>query len=115
MAHYLNPFEKLTQSLKMIERFIRNFLNGQHIIRKVHRAKLVDALRGHVLTLALHKSGSHVIRAVLESVDKASQIEIINEISAQVIPLPLHKYGNWVIQFVLEHCTQKRLVQYGSY
>ncbi|KAI3419399.1 hypothetical protein GPALN_006644 [Globodera pallida] len=24
----------------MIERFIRNFLNGQHIIRKVHRAKV---------------------------------------------------------------------------
>ncbi|KAI3419360.1 hypothetical protein GPALN_006605 [Globodera pallida] len=80
------------------------------------KAQLVDALRGHVLTLSLHKCGCH----------------IINEILAQVLLLSLHKYGSWVIRFVLEHCTdqqQKRHVleqlhgnvlslvtdQYGSY
>uniref|UniRef100_A0A914I0Q5 PUM-HD domain-containing protein n=1 Tax=Globodera rostochiensis TaxID=31243 RepID=A0A914I0Q5_GLORO len=72
------------------------------------KAQLVDALRGHVLTLALHKSGSHVIQAALKSVDKASQIEIINEISAQVLILSLHEYGSWVIECLLEHCTEQQ-------
>uniref|UniRef100_A0A183CDQ4 PUM-HD domain-containing protein n=1 Tax=Globodera pallida TaxID=36090 RepID=A0A183CDQ4_GLOPA len=31
------------------------------------KAQLVDALRGHVLTLALHKCGCHVMRAALKS------------------------------------------------
>ncbi|KAI3419377.1 ILWEQ [Globodera pallida] len=202
-------FQKNKKSLKMINRFIRNFLNGHHIICKVQqiqtvrvaflhqctknvcpaaviscgarmassssnrpshhsklldayhnrrtanlqladlgehvvafaldsqgsrfiqqklgranpteKAQLVDALRGHVLTLSKNLYGSHVIQAALKS--------IINELLAQVIPLSLHKYGSWVIRFVLEHCTHKRLMleqlhanvptlvtdQYGSY
>uniref|UniRef100_A0A914HQV1 PUM-HD domain-containing protein n=1 Tax=Globodera rostochiensis TaxID=31243 RepID=A0A914HQV1_GLORO len=70
------------------------------------KARLVGALRGHVLTLALNMNGSHVIQTALKSVDKTSQMELINEILAQVIPLSLHKYGNWVIRSVLEHCTE---------
>uniref|UniRef100_A0A914I401 PUM-HD domain-containing protein n=1 Tax=Globodera rostochiensis TaxID=31243 RepID=A0A914I401_GLORO len=73
-------------------------------------AQLVDALRGHVVTLAQQMYGSHVIRAALESGDKTSQMEIINEILTQVISLSIHKYGCWVIQSVLKHCTHKRLV-----
>ncbi|KAI3419363.1 hypothetical protein GPALN_006608 [Globodera pallida] len=83
------------------------------VVSAVHRAKvetcqsaekaqLVDALRGHVVILALHKSGTHVIRKALEL--------IINEITAEVIPLSLDKYGSRVIERVLEHCTHKRLV-----
>uniref|UniRef100_A0A183CCZ9 PUM-HD domain-containing protein n=1 Tax=Globodera pallida TaxID=36090 RepID=A0A183CCZ9_GLOPA len=66
------------------------------------KAQLVDALRGHVLTLSKNLYGCHVIRKALET--------IINELLAQVIPLSLHKYGSWVIRSVLEHCTHKRLV-----
>uniref|UniRef100_A0A914IDI1 PUM-HD domain-containing protein n=1 Tax=Globodera rostochiensis TaxID=31243 RepID=A0A914IDI1_GLORO len=64
------------------------------------KAQLVDALRGHVLTLAMHKSGNHVIRKALKT--------IINELLTQVIPLSLHEDGSWVIRFVLEHCTEQQ-------
>uniref|UniRef100_A0A183CID5 PUM-HD domain-containing protein n=1 Tax=Globodera pallida TaxID=36090 RepID=A0A183CID5_GLOPA len=56
------------------------------------KAQLLDALRGHVLTLSQQVYGSH----------------IINELSAQVIPLSTHEYGSWVIQCVLEHCTEQQ-------
>uniref|UniRef100_A0A914IDK7 PUM-HD domain-containing protein n=1 Tax=Globodera rostochiensis TaxID=31243 RepID=A0A914IDK7_GLORO len=72
------------------------------------KAQLVDALRGHVLTLSQQVYGSHVIEKALKSVDKASQIEIINEITAQVIPLSFHKYGCRVIERMLEHCTEQQ-------
>uniref|UniRef100_A0A914HRL9 PUM-HD domain-containing protein n=1 Tax=Globodera rostochiensis TaxID=31243 RepID=A0A914HRL9_GLORO len=72
------------------------------------KARLVDALRGHVVTLSLHMNGSHVIQTALKSVDKTSQMEIINEISAHVTSLSLHKYGCWVIQCVLELCTEQQ-------
>uniref|UniRef100_A0A914HUA8 PUM-HD domain-containing protein n=1 Tax=Globodera rostochiensis TaxID=31243 RepID=A0A914HUA8_GLORO len=71
-------------------------------------AQLVDALRGHVVTLSKNLYGSQVIQTALTSVDKASQIEIINEILAQVIPLSLHEYGSWVIRSVLELCTEQQ-------
>uniref|UniRef100_A0A914IH57 PUM-HD domain-containing protein n=1 Tax=Globodera rostochiensis TaxID=31243 RepID=A0A914IH57_GLORO len=109
-------------------RFIQQKLERANPTEK---AQFVDALRGHVLTLAQQVYGCYVIRKALESVDKASQIKIINEISAQVATLSLHEYGNWVIRCVIEHCTeqQKRPVleqlldnvpclvmdQYGSY
>uniref|UniRef100_A0A183CMP5 PUM-HD domain-containing protein n=1 Tax=Globodera pallida TaxID=36090 RepID=A0A183CMP5_GLOPA len=80
-------------------RFIQQKLERANPTEK---AQLVDALRGHVLELAQHMNGSHVIRKALET--------IINEILTQVIPLSLHKYGCWVIECVLEHCTHKRLV-----
>uniref|UniRef100_A0A914I383 PUM-HD domain-containing protein n=1 Tax=Globodera rostochiensis TaxID=31243 RepID=A0A914I383_GLORO len=63
-------------------------------------AQLMDELRGHVVTLALHKSGSHVIEKALEL--------ITNELSAQVLLLSLHEYGNLVIRCVLEHCTEQQ-------
>ncbi|KAI3419371.1 Pumilio 2 [Globodera pallida] len=80
-------------------RFIEQKLGRANPTEKAH---LMDALRGHVLTLAQQVYGCHVIKKALET--------IINEILAQVIPLSLHKYGSWVIRFVLEHCTHKRLV-----
>uniref|UniRef100_A0A183CDM9 PUM-HD domain-containing protein n=1 Tax=Globodera pallida TaxID=36090 RepID=A0A183CDM9_GLOPA len=107
-------------------RFIQQKLGHANPTEK---AQLVEALRGHVLTLAQQVYGAYVIGKALKSVDKTSQIEIINELLAQVIPLSLHKYGSWVIRSVLEHCTHKRLVleqllanvpilvmdQYGNY
>uniref|UniRef100_A0A914IH05 PUM-HD domain-containing protein n=1 Tax=Globodera rostochiensis TaxID=31243 RepID=A0A914IH05_GLORO len=90
--------------------FAQDPLGSRFIDQKLERAnptekaQFVDALRGHVLTLAQQMYGSHVIEKALKS--------IINEILAQVIPLSLHKCGNWVIRRVLEHCTehQKRPV-----
>uniref|UniRef100_A0A914IDI6 PUM-HD domain-containing protein n=1 Tax=Globodera rostochiensis TaxID=31243 RepID=A0A914IDI6_GLORO len=64
------------------------------------KAQLVDALRGHVLTLAQQVYGSHVIEKALKS--------IINEILAQVIPLSFHKYGSRVIERMLEHCAEQQ-------
>uniref|UniRef100_A0A914IEE3 PUM-HD domain-containing protein n=1 Tax=Globodera rostochiensis TaxID=31243 RepID=A0A914IEE3_GLORO len=77
-------------------RFIQQKLERANPTEK---AQFVDALRGHVLTLAQQMYGSHVIRKALES--------IINEL-AQVIPLSLHKYGSRVIRSVLEHCTEQQ-------
>uniref|UniRef100_A0A914GZM1 PUM-HD domain-containing protein n=1 Tax=Globodera rostochiensis TaxID=31243 RepID=A0A914GZM1_GLORO len=92
--------------------FARDPRGSRFIQQKLERANptetahLMDALRGHVLTLALHKFGSHVIETTLKSVDKASQMKIINEISAQVLILSLHKCGSWVTRCVLDNCTE---------
>uniref|UniRef100_A0A914I1H7 PUM-HD domain-containing protein n=1 Tax=Globodera rostochiensis TaxID=31243 RepID=A0A914I1H7_GLORO len=86
--------------------FAQDPLGSRFIEQKLKRAnptetaQLMDALRGHVVTLALHMNGSHVIEKALKS--------IINEILAQVIPLSLHKYGTWVIQSLLDHCTEQQ-------
>uniref|UniRef100_A0A914I2Y7 PUM-HD domain-containing protein n=1 Tax=Globodera rostochiensis TaxID=31243 RepID=A0A914I2Y7_GLORO len=58
-------------------------------------SKLVDALRGHVLTLAQQVYGCYVIRKALES--------ITNELSAKVSLLFVQEYGSRVIQHVIEH------------
>uniref|UniRef100_A0A914GYU2 PUM-HD domain-containing protein n=1 Tax=Globodera rostochiensis TaxID=31243 RepID=A0A914GYU2_GLORO len=86
----------------------------------------VDALHGHVLTLALQIYGCPVIQTALKSVDKASQIELIDELTPlacvircikdrygshvinTVASLSLHEYGCWVIRSVLKHCTEQQ-------
>uniref|UniRef100_A0A914IFS8 PUM-HD domain-containing protein n=1 Tax=Globodera rostochiensis TaxID=31243 RepID=A0A914IFS8_GLORO len=97
---------QLTNLGKDVVEFAQDSQGSRFIKQKLERAnptekaQLVDALRGHVVTLAMHKSGNHVIRTALET--------IINEILAQVLPLSLHEYGNWVIRRVLEHCTEQQ-------
>ncbi|KAI3419369.1 hypothetical protein GPALN_006614 [Globodera pallida] len=65
------------------------------------KAQLVDALRGHVLTLSKNLYGCHVIGTALKS--------IINELLAQVIPLSLHKFGSRVIESVSLHSQTSRV------
>uniref|UniRef100_A0A183CB84 PUM-HD domain-containing protein n=1 Tax=Globodera pallida TaxID=36090 RepID=A0A183CB84_GLOPA len=94
--------------------FALDYQGSRFIQQKLGRAnptetaQLVDALRGHVLTLSKNLYGNHVIQKALKSVDKASQIKIVNEISAQVIPLSLHEYGCRVIECLLEHCMEQQ-------
>uniref|UniRef100_A0A914GZL0 PUM-HD domain-containing protein n=1 Tax=Globodera rostochiensis TaxID=31243 RepID=A0A914GZL0_GLORO len=83
---------------KNVLEFARDPLGSRFINQKLGRANpteeahLMDALRGHVLTLATHMCGCHVIKAALESLNRMSQIE----------------YGCRVIQRVLEHCTEQQ-------
>uniref|UniRef100_A0A183CKG9 PUM-HD domain-containing protein n=1 Tax=Globodera pallida TaxID=36090 RepID=A0A183CKG9_GLOPA len=92
------------------------------------KAQLVKALRGRLLTMSKKLHGCAVIKAVLKSVDKASQIEMIEELTPArrsrvikcikdhygskvmdtVASLSLHEYGSWVIRSVLEHCTEQQ-------
>uniref|UniRef100_A0A183CHW5 PUM-HD domain-containing protein n=1 Tax=Globodera pallida TaxID=36090 RepID=A0A183CHW5_GLOPA len=61
--------------------FALDYQGSRFILKKLGRAnptekaQLVDALRGHVLTLSKNLYGCHVIQMALKSVDKASQIE----------------------------------------
>uniref|UniRef100_A0A183CSJ3 PUM-HD domain-containing protein n=1 Tax=Globodera pallida TaxID=36090 RepID=A0A183CSJ3_GLOPA len=75
------------------------------------KAQLVDALRGHVLTLALQIYGGPVIQTALKSVDKASQIEIIEELAphACVIRCIKDRYGMHVMNTIFELIEPERL------
>uniref|UniRef100_A0A183CMY1 PUM-HD domain-containing protein n=1 Tax=Globodera pallida TaxID=36090 RepID=A0A183CMY1_GLOPA len=75
------------------------------------KAQLVDALRGHVLELALQMYGNHVIQAALKSVDKASQIEIIEELTPRscVIRCIKDQYGSPVMKTIFELIEPQRL------
>uniref|UniRef100_A0A914IEA4 PUM-HD domain-containing protein n=1 Tax=Globodera rostochiensis TaxID=31243 RepID=A0A914IEA4_GLORO len=77
---------------------------GTHVIRKFfecgtddQKAQLVDALRGHVLELALQIYGGPVIQTALKS--------IIEELTPRscVIRCIKDQYGSFVIQHVIEH------------
>uniref|UniRef100_A0A914IH14 PUM-HD domain-containing protein n=1 Tax=Globodera rostochiensis TaxID=31243 RepID=A0A914IH14_GLORO len=91
---------------------------GTHVIRKFfecgtddQKAQLVDALRGHVLELALQMHGSYVIQTALKSVDKASQIEIIEELTPRscVIRCIKDQYGAYVMNMIFELVEPERL------
>uniref|UniRef100_A0A914IFU2 PUM-HD domain-containing protein n=1 Tax=Globodera rostochiensis TaxID=31243 RepID=A0A914IFU2_GLORO len=75
------------------------------------KAQLVDALRGHVLELALQMYGCHVIQAALKSVDKASQIEIIEELTPRscVFRCIKDQYGAYVMNTIFELIEPQRL------
>uniref|UniRef100_A0A914IGZ5 PUM-HD domain-containing protein n=1 Tax=Globodera rostochiensis TaxID=31243 RepID=A0A914IGZ5_GLORO len=91
---------------------------GTHVIRKFfecgtddQKAQLVDALRGHVLELALQIYGGPVIQTALKSVDKASQIEIIEELTPRscVIRCIKDQYGSHVMDTIFELVEPERL------
>uniref|UniRef100_A0A183CQ79 PUM-HD domain-containing protein n=1 Tax=Globodera pallida TaxID=36090 RepID=A0A183CQ79_GLOPA len=91
---------------------------GTHVIQKCfeygtdgQKAQLLDALRGHVLTLALQMYGCHVIQTALKSVDKASQIEIIEELTPRscLIRCIKDQYGMHVMNTIFEFIEPQRL------
>uniref|UniRef100_A0A914IFP7 PUM-HD domain-containing protein n=1 Tax=Globodera rostochiensis TaxID=31243 RepID=A0A914IFP7_GLORO len=91
---------------------------GHYVIEKFfeygtedQKAQLVDALRGHVLELALQMHGSYVIQTALKSVDKASQIEIIEELTPRscVIRCIKDQYGMHVMNTIFELVEPQRL------
>uniref|UniRef100_A0A914I1C9 PUM-HD domain-containing protein n=1 Tax=Globodera rostochiensis TaxID=31243 RepID=A0A914I1C9_GLORO len=88
----------------VIQKFFENGTDDQ-------KAQLVDALRGHVLTLALQIYGGPVIQTALKSVDKASQIEIIEELTPRscVIRCIKDQYGMHVMHKIFELIEPQQL------
>uniref|UniRef100_A0A183C9F1 PUM-HD domain-containing protein n=1 Tax=Globodera pallida TaxID=36090 RepID=A0A183C9F1_GLOPA len=68
-------------------------------------AQLVDELRGHVLTLALHKNGygSRVIECLLEHCTEQQKRPVLEQLHGNVLSLVTDKYGSFVIRHVIEH------------
>ena len=60
----------------------------------------MQAIKGHVMNLAMQMYGCRVIQKALESVPAESQLEIINELSGQVLKCVKDQNGNHVVQKV---------------
>uniref|UniRef100_A0A914H2I8 PUM-HD domain-containing protein n=1 Tax=Globodera rostochiensis TaxID=31243 RepID=A0A914H2I8_GLORO len=91
---------------------------GHYVIQKFfeygtddQKAQLVDALRGHVLTLSLQIYGGPMIQKALKLVDKTSQMEIIEELTprACVIRCIKDQYGMHVMNTIFELIEPEQL------
>uniref|UniRef100_A0A914IEA8 PUM-HD domain-containing protein n=1 Tax=Globodera rostochiensis TaxID=31243 RepID=A0A914IEA8_GLORO len=84
----------------MINRFIRNFLNGQHIICK---RPVLEQLHANVLNLVTDQYGSFVIEHVIEHGLPEDWERIVRCLHENVPTLVTDQYGSYVIEHVIEH------------
>lgn len=64
--------------------------------------QFVDRLRGQLVGLACHISGSHVVQKLLRGVNREYQIKIINEFCPQMALMCADPFGTYCVQCALE-------------